>query len=247
MRRGRRPSCVRRRRRPASADARSRPYATATSGSLLLNLPRALRTMAIAHGSSIARTWPGVSAAHSPALILAGAHGPVVAGRPRLSLDSAALLIAAACLAVGHRRRSDARAVSADPVLICDDQRPELGAGVSRWRCARGRGVRGNCWRGGCRGFLGVGVSLAMFVLALRHLGAARTGAYFSLAPFIGALISIALPLAEPLTVDSVARLPVGGGPVARTLPNATITNTALRDRSTGRASCRRASPPSTR
>jgi hypothetical protein len=33
-------------------------------------------------------------------------------------------------------------------------------------------------------GFLGVGVSLVLFVLALRHLGTARTGAYFSLAPF---------------------------------------------------------------
>ena len=32
-------------------------------------------------------------------------------------------------------------------------------------------------------GFLGYGVSLVLFVLALRHLGAARTGAYFSVAP----------------------------------------------------------------
>ena len=37
------------------------------------------------------------------------------------------------------------------------------------------------------------GVSLVLFVLALRHLGAARTGAYFSLAPFFGAAASIAL------------------------------------------------------
>src|SRR5262245_19640244 len=37
-------------------------------------------------------------------------------------------------------------------------------------------------------GFLGVGVGLVLFVLALRHLGTARTAAYFSLAPFMGAL-----------------------------------------------------------
>src|SRR5262245_5637372 len=37
-------------------------------------------------------------------------------------------------------------------------------------------------------GFLGYGVSLALFVLALRDLGTARTGAYFSTAPFLGAL-----------------------------------------------------------
>lgn len=42
-------------------------------------------------------------------------------------------------------------------------------------------------------GFLGYGMSLTLFVLALRHIGTARTGAYFSLAPFAGAAISIAL------------------------------------------------------
>jgi drug/metabolite transporter (DMT)-like permease len=42
-------------------------------------------------------------------------------------------------------------------------------------------------------GFLGYGVSLVMFVLALRGLGSARTGAYFSTAPFLGAGISILL------------------------------------------------------
>ena len=42
-------------------------------------------------------------------------------------------------------------------------------------------------------GFLGYGVSLVLFVLALRGLGAARTGAYFSTAPFLGAAVSIVL------------------------------------------------------
>lgn len=40
-------------------------------------------------------------------------------------------------------------------------------------------------------GFLGYGVSLALFVVALRGLGAARTGAYFGAAPFMGAAIAI--------------------------------------------------------
>jgi len=42
-------------------------------------------------------------------------------------------------------------------------------------------------------GFLSYGVSLACFVLALRDLGTARTGAYFSTAPFIGVLLSLVL------------------------------------------------------
>lgn len=56
----------------------------------------------------------------------------------------------------------------------------------------------------GTVGFLGYGVSLALFVLALRHLGAARTGAYFSTAPFLGAVVAI-LFLREPLTFQLIA------------------------------------------
>lgn len=48
-------------------------------------------------------------------------------------------------------------------------------------------------------GFLGYGVSLAIFIYALRHLGAARAMTYFSAAPFLGAGISIPL-LGEPVS-----------------------------------------------
>jgi drug/metabolite transporter (DMT)-like permease len=48
-------------------------------------------------------------------------------------------------------------------------------------------------------GLVAYGLSLALFVIALRHLGTARTGAYFSLAPFIGAGVSVVL-LREPVT-----------------------------------------------
>ena len=53
-------------------------------------------------------------------------------------------------------------------------------------------------------GFVGYGVSLSLFVLALREVGTARTGAYFSVAPFVGAAASIAL-LGEPLYPGLVA------------------------------------------
>jgi drug/metabolite transporter (DMT)-like permease len=48
-------------------------------------------------------------------------------------------------------------------------------------------------------GLLSYGASLVLFVIALRHLGTARTGAYFSVAPFFGALLAIGL-LGEPVT-----------------------------------------------
>ena len=40
-------------------------------------------------------------------------------------------------------------------------------------------------------GFCGYGLSLVLFVLALRQLGTARTGAWFSVAPFSGAAMSL--------------------------------------------------------
>lgn len=42
-------------------------------------------------------------------------------------------------------------------------------------------------------GFLAYGVSLALFVVGLRHLGAARAGAYFAVAPFFGAALALGL------------------------------------------------------
>lgn len=57
---------------------------------------------------------------------------------------------------------------------------------------------------GAVTGFLGYGVSLVLFVLALRHLGTARTGAYFSIAPFIGAVASVPL-FGEAVTLQLCA------------------------------------------
>ena len=60
-------------------------------------------------------------------------------------------------------------------------------------------------------GWLAYGVSLALFVVGLRHLGTARTGAYFSVALFFGALL--ALFLGESLTIPlAVAGLLMGLG-----------------------------------
>jgi drug/metabolite transporter (DMT)-like permease len=53
-------------------------------------------------------------------------------------------------------------------------------------------------------GFASYGASLTLFVIALRHLGTARTGAYFSVAPFFGTLLAILL-LNEPVTPQLLA------------------------------------------
>lgn len=55
-------------------------------------------------------------------------------------------------------------------------------------------------------GLLAYGVSLALFVVSLRHLGSARAGAYFSVAPFFGAMLALLLgePFSVPLGVAGI-------------------------------------------
>src|SRR5262249_7197027 len=52
-------------------------------------------------------------------------------------------------------------------------------------------------------GFIGYGLSLALFVGALRDLGTARTSAYFSTAPFIGSAVAV-IALGEPITTQLI-------------------------------------------
>lgn len=173
----------------------------AATGSLLLNL-ESLATMGIAwivfRENVDGRLILGAFA------ILLGAMVLSWEGRG-LSVDAGAALIAAACLAWGIDNNLTRKLSSADPVQIA--MAKGLVAGVVNVGISLLRGVAPPEWSvAGAAvvvGFLGVGVSLVLFVLALRHLGAARTGAYFSLAPFIGALVALEL-LREPLTLQLV-------------------------------------------
>jgi drug/metabolite transporter (DMT)-like permease len=175
---------------------------SAANGSLLLNL-EGIATMAIA--------WL-VFRENVDARLLAGA-GAILVGAfilswngAGVSIDFGALLVAGACLAWGIDNNLTRKLSSADPVATAIIK--GLTAGSVNVAAALFRGAH---WPGAlpvtaaaALGFLGVGVSLVLFILALRHLGTARTGAYFSLAPFIGALASIAL-LHEALTLKLAA------------------------------------------
>lgn len=48
-------------------------------------------------------------------------------------------------------------------------------------------------------GLFAYGVSLTLFIVALRHIGTARAGAYFSVAPFFGA--AVAITMGDPITI----------------------------------------------
>ncbi len=170
---------------------------TAASGSLLLNL-EGLATMAIAwlvfRENVDRRLLLGAIA------ILTGAALLSWTGQG-IALDNGSLLVALACLAWGIDNNLTRKLSSANPVQIAMIK--GLVAGATNLILALGLGTpvpsAAAIGAGAILGFLSVGVSLVLFMLALRHLGTARTGAYFSLAPFIGAMLSIIL-LREPLT-----------------------------------------------
>ncbi len=59
---------------------------------------------------------------------------------------------------------------------------------------------------GDAAGFVAYGLSIFTYVRAQRSLGAARTSAYYAVAPFVGALLSFVL-LRETLSVGYIAAL----------------------------------------
>ncbi|CAN7649547.1 DMT family transporter [Devosia sp. LjRoot16] len=172
---------------------------SAASGSLLLNL-EGLMTMGIAW--LVFRENVDRRLLLGAAAILAGAVVLSWQGRDA-SFDIGGLLIAGACLAWGIDNNLTRKLSSADPIQIATIK--GLAAGATNLALALLLGAQlpaaSILAAGGLAGFLGIGVSLVMFMLALRHLGTARTGAYFSLAPFIGALISL-MVFQEALTVQ---------------------------------------------
>lgn len=142
------------------------------------------------------------------ALITAGAL--MLAWQPGhgFRLERSAILVGAACLAWAVDNNLTRKVSGGDPMLIAALKGGAAGAANLAIAMASGARVPelGSVITTAAVGFLGYGVSLVLFVRALRDLGAARTGAYFSTAPFLGAIASVAA-LGESLTV----RVVVGG------------------------------------
>ncbi|GAB3245126.1 DMT family transporter [Chitinimonas naiadis] len=133
--------------------------------------------------------------------ILAGALVLSWPGEARFAGVWPALAVLGACFAWGIDNNltrkvslNDATRIAATKGLVAGAVNLSLalfmGASLPAWAQLAGAATVG---------FFAYGVSLALFVLGLRHLGTARTGAYFSVAPFFGALLAILL--GESLTV----------------------------------------------
>ncbi len=134
------------------------------------------------------------------ALIVAGAAWLSWPGEADFGALWPALAVLGACLAWGIDNNLTRRVALADAGWIAMVK--GLVAGSANFALALAAGAALPAWPlAGAAALLGLaayGVSLVLFVVGLRHLGTARTGAYFSVAPFFGALVAVA-GLGEPV------------------------------------------------
>ena len=163
-------------------------YSEASTAALLLNL-EGVFTAALAwivfRENVDRRIFLGMVA------IVAGGVVVSWAEMPRGGLGS--LLIAGACLAWGVDNNLTRRVSGGDAVIIAGTKGLVAGAVNLTLGLLQGAALPGAAIVASAAtlGLVGYGISLVLFVVALRHLGTARTGAYFSVAPFFGAALAL--------------------------------------------------------
>ena len=173
--------------------------ASATEASLLLNLEgvfTAVVAWLVFREHVDRRIAGGMVAISAGAMVLAWDPGQGV------RVSGGALLVAGACLGWAIDNNLTRKVSASDPLQIASVK--GLVAGSVNIAIALGLGASlpsgATVLLAGMLGLVSYGVSLALFVLALRGLGAGRTSAYFSTAPFVGAIIGV-IVLGEPLTL----------------------------------------------
>jgi drug/metabolite transporter (DMT)-like permease len=133
---------------------------------------------------------------------------------PALGVPWGALAIVGACLCWAIDNNLTRKVSASDALQIACIK--GLAAGAVNLAIALALGsplpAPGTMLAAAVTGFCGYGLSLVMFVLALRHLGTARTGAYFSVAPFVGAALALPLLGEAPSPGFWIAAGLMGGG-----------------------------------
>ena len=133
--------------------------------------------------------------------IVAGAVVLSWPGTAGVAVDRSALAVLGACLAWAIDNNLTRKVALTDASFIAMVK--GLAAGCTNlllaWALGAAWPAPATVFAAGLLGFLSYGASLVLFVMALRDLGTARTGAYFCVAPFFGALLGV-LMLHEPVT-----------------------------------------------
>lgn len=174
--------------------------ASASGASLLLNLESVITTLVAA---ALFREAVGRRVWTAAALMLAA--GLALSWQPQAEYKFSlhALAVVGACFCWAFDNNFTRKVSATDPVMLVMIK--GLTAGSFNLVLAFALGLRfpatGIFIGALVLGFLSYGVSLVLFIYALRHLGTARTAAHFSTAPFIGAAIAI-FALGEPFTVS---------------------------------------------
>jgi drug/metabolite transporter (DMT)-like permease len=111
------------------------------------------------------------------------------------SMDPGALLVLGACFCWAIDNNLTRKVSANDAMLVAGLKGMAAGAANTAIALASGASLPTLTAAGASLivGFFGYGLSLTLFVVALRTLGTARTGAYFSVAPLFGVVISLAL------------------------------------------------------
>jgi drug/metabolite transporter (DMT)-like permease len=133
--------------------------------------------------------------------IVAGALVLSWPGEARIDAAWPALAVLGACAAWALDNNLTRKVALADATWIASVKGLVAGAVNLALGLAVGASLPPAPWLAGALllGLGAYGVSLTLFVVALRHLGTARTGAYFSVAPFFGAVLAVGW-LGEPVT-----------------------------------------------
>lgn len=179
----------------------------ASSASLLLNLEgvfTALLAWFVFHEGFDRRLVAGMIAIVAGAVVLSWG-GPVDIARGWAGGWGAAA-VAAACLMWAVDNNLTRKVSLADPMDIAAIKGLVAGGVNVGIALALGDGMPAvpTMMAAMLVGLLGYGVSLVLFVFALRYIGTARTGAYFSTAPFVGGIASLTM-FGEPLTAGMIA------------------------------------------
>ena len=141
------------------------------------------------------RTWVAIILITASAIILS------TAGAGELSFSTGSLAVILACVCWGIENNCTRRLSDSGPlrIVVIKGVFSGLGSLVIAVFMGMGSPTAAEIAGALALGFVSYGMSLFFYISAQGSLGAAKVSAYYAMAPFIGAFLSLAL-LGEPLT-----------------------------------------------